>query len=76
MSNNENVKDKCINGREWISGKKIKERKMYRILAIENHLPQKKKDTYYSRVFVSLSKMINLKGNYHDLVLQTRYTFR
>lgn len=43
MSNNENVKDKCINGREWISGKKIKEGKMDGILAIENHLPQKKK---------------------------------
>lgn len=43
MSNNENVKDKCINWKRMDSGKKIKEGKMDRILTIENHLPQKKK---------------------------------
>lgn len=41
------LKINALIGREWISGKKIKEGKMDRILAIENHLPQKKKKNTY-----------------------------
>lgn len=36
------LKIDALIGRECISGKKIKEGKIDRILAIENHLPQKK----------------------------------